>query len=220
LPELESILNRPVINRYGMTEAHVIASLPLEGPWPPGSVGLPLAGVEVRVVDDSGEPVSAGAAGSVQVRGPNLFREYWNNAEATRAAFASGWFDTGDLGVRDAAGFLTLVGRKHDLIITNGLNVYPQVVERAINECPGVRESVVLGLADPRRGERVVAVVVRSNPALDDRGLKAFLSERLVDYQRPSSVVFADALPRNALGKVLRREVRAWFSRPDSPGRP
>ena len=169
LPELESILGRPVINRYGMTEGHVITSLPLDGPWPQGSVGLPLDGVEVRVVDDDGTPAAPGEVGSVQLRGPNLFREYWRRPDATREAFASGWFDTGDLGSRDARGFLTLVGRKNDLIITNGFNVYPQVVERVINECPGVRESAVLGMPDKRRGERVVAAVVRADEALTER---------------------------------------------------
>src|SRR5262249_20066568 len=161
LPDLESILSRPVINRYGMTEAHVITSLPLDGPWPRGSVGVPLAGIEVRVVRDDGSPATAGEVGSVDLRGPNLFREYWRRPDATREAFATGWFDTGDLGSRDESGFLTLVGRKHDLIITNGYNVYPQVVERVVNACPGVRESAVVGVADTRRGERVVAVVVR-----------------------------------------------------------
>ncbi len=110
LPELESVLGRPVINRYGMTEAHVITSLPLSGPWPQGSVGVPLAGIEVRVVQEDGTPGQPGEVGSVQLRGPNLFREYWRRPEATSDAFASGWFDTGDLGCRDANGFLTLVG--------------------------------------------------------------------------------------------------------------
>src|SRR4029077_7610848 len=103
--------------------------------------------------------------------GPNLFREYWKQPDATRDAFASGWFDTGDLGFVDAAGFLTLVGRKNDLIITSGYNVYPQVVERAIHECPGVREAAVLGVPDERKGERVVAVVVRDDAALDEQRL-------------------------------------------------
>lgn len=210
LPELEAILGRPVINRYGMTEAFVITSLPLDGPWPNGSVGLPLDGIEVRVMneDRAAEP---GEVGAVQLHGPNLFREYWRQPEATRDAFATGWFDTGDLGARDAAGFLTLVGRKHDLIITSGFNVYPQVVERVINSCPGVRESAVLGIPDPRKGERVAAAVVRDDPTLDDDRLRAFWNERLVDYQRPKDIVFVDALPRNALGKVLRRELREWI---------
>jgi malonyl-CoA/methylmalonyl-CoA synthetase len=191
-----------------MTEAHVITSLPLGGPWPQGSVGLPLDGVEVRLAGEDGRDVAAGAVGAVQLRGPNLFREYWGRPEATREAFASGWFDTGDLGTRDEAGFLTLVGRKHDLIITSGFNVYPQVVERAINECPGVRESAVVGVPDRLRGERVAAVVVRSDERLTERALRDALGERLVDYQRPATVVFMAELPRNALGKVLRRELR------------
>jgi malonyl-CoA/methylmalonyl-CoA synthetase len=205
LPELESILGKPVINRYGMTEAFVITSLPLEGPWPSGSVGLPLNGIEMRVHGESDAPSTD--VGAVQVRGPNLFCEYWNKPEATRDAFADGWFDTGDLGSLDANGFLTLVGRKNDLIITNGYNVYPQVVERVINECPGVRECVVLGVPDKRKGELVVAAVV-ADPALDEDRLHAFLTERLVDYQRPRKLLFVSALPRNAMGKVLRRELR------------
>jgi acyl-CoA synthetase (AMP-forming)/AMP-acid ligase II len=197
-----------------MTEGHVLTSLPLDGPWPQGSVGLPLGGIDLRVVRDDGTPAAAGEAGSVWVRGPNLFREYWRNPEATRAAFASGWFRTGDLGVLDSAGFLTLVGREHDLIITSGFNVYPQVVERVIDGCPGVRESAVLGLPDDRRGERVVGVVVRDDPTLDERRLRTHCGEHLVDYQRPASFVFVDALPRNALGKVLRRELRDGLANP------
>jgi malonyl-CoA/methylmalonyl-CoA synthetase len=208
LPGLEATLGRPVINRYGMTESHVIASLPLDGPWPSGSVGLPLAGVEVRIVGEDGTPAPAGTVGAVTLRGPNLFREYWRRAEATQRAFAGGWFDTGDLGALDDAGFLTLAGRKNDLIITSGFNVYPPVVERVINACPGVSESAVLGLPDARRGERVVAVVVRRDDALGERDLRAFLVDRLVDYQRPHEIRFVAELPRNAMGKVLRRELR------------
>jgi malonyl-CoA/methylmalonyl-CoA synthetase len=203
LPELETILGRPVINRYGMTEAFVITSLPLDGPWPQGSVGRPLDGIELRLTD------VADGVGTVAIRGPNLFLEYWGKPDATRAAFATGWFDTGDLGKLDAAGHLTLVGRKHDLIITSGFNVYPQVVERVLGECPGVREAAVVGAADRHRGERVVAFVVRADPALDERRVLDHCGERLVDYQRPSQVVFVESLPRNAMGKVLRRDLQA-----------
>jgi len=212
LPELEDILGRPIINRYGMTEAHVITSLPLDGPWPRGSVGTPLAGIEVRVAREDGQPTIAGEAGSVWLRGPNLFREYWRRPDVTQTALATGWFETGDLGSLDANGFLTLVGRKNDLIITNGYNVYPQVVERVVNACPGVKESAVIGVPDPRRGERVVAVVVRADAALDEARLRSYWDERLVDCQRPREVVFVDALPRNAMGKVLRRELRESIS--------
>lgn len=211
LRELEQVLGRPVINRYGMTEAYVLTSLPLQGPWPAGSVGLPLDGVELRVVGDDGSAATAGEVGTVVVRGAQLFREYWQNPEATRSAFTDGWFDTGDLGTLDDAGFLTLVGRKHDLIITSGFNVYPQVVERVIGGCPGVRECAVVGLPDAQRGECVAAAVVRSDPALDEARLRAWWADRLVHYQQPKRVVFVDALPRNSLGKVLRRELRVQW---------
>jgi malonyl-CoA/methylmalonyl-CoA synthetase len=217
LAELQGIMGRPVINRYGMSEAFVITSLPVEGPWPLGSVGLPLEGIEVLVTGADEKPAPPGEVGSVRLRGPNLFREYWGRPEATRAAFIDGWFDTGDLGLRDAAGFLTLVGRKNDLIITKGYNVYPQMVERVINACPGVKESAVFGVPDERRGERVVAAVVRGEPTLEETGLRSFLEERLVDYQRPVEVLFVDALPRNAMGKVLRRELRDGFLQVRSP---
>lgn len=208
LPGLEAILGRPVINRYGMTEAHVITSLPLDGPWPQGSVGIPLEGIELRLQKDDGTPAGPGEVGSVQLRGPNLFREYWHQPEATREAFATGWFDTGDLGYRDANGFLTLVGRKHDLIITNGYNVYPQVVERVIGECAGVRECAVVGVPDRMRGERVVAAIVRSDEGLKESALRDHLNARLIHYQRPVDIFFVTSLPRNTMGKVLRRELR------------
>ncbi|MGE0535356.1 MAG: class I adenylate-forming enzyme family protein [Pirellulales bacterium] len=218
LPRLESILRRPIINRYGMTEGHVLTSLPLEGPWPHGSVGLPLPGVDVRVVDEQGAGLEAvgssadgdhdAATGRVQVRGGQLFREYWQRPEATAAAWTNGWFDTGDIGRLDQSGFLTLVGRQHDLIISSGFNVYPQVVEAVLNACPGVAEAAVFGVPDARRGERVAAAVVRGDPQLDEARLREYLSGRLVDYQRPSVWLFVTELPRNALGKVLRGRLR------------
>ncbi len=211
LPQLQEILGKPVINRYGMTEGYVITSLPLDGPWPSGSVGLPLKGIELRVVRDDGAAAAHGEVGSVQIRGPNLFREYWNKPEATREAFSSGWFDTGDFGQVDAAGLLTLVGRKHDLIITSGYNVYPQVVERVVGECPGVAECAVLGLADKARGERVAAAIVRSDPQLEEAAILAWCRERLVHYQQPRAIRFVESLPRNSLGKVLRRKLREFF---------
>ncbi|MBX9789610.1 MAG: acyl--CoA ligase [Pirellulales bacterium] len=218
LPRLESILGRPIINRYGMTEAHVLTSLPLDGPWPHGSVGVSLPGVELRIVDDQGaalanDTCSAASAGDprtghVQVRGAQLFCEYWRRPDATREAWASGWFDTGDIGWLDRDGFLKLVGRQHDLIISSGFNVYPQVVESVLNTCPGVAEAAVFGLPDERRGERVAAAIVRSDGTLDEARLREFLRTRLVDYQRPSVWLFVDELPRNALGKVARAKLR------------
>jgi malonyl-CoA/methylmalonyl-CoA synthetase len=213
LPRLEAILGSPVINRYGMSEAHVISSLPLDGPWPAGSVGLPLDGIELRITRQDGSLAAEGEMGAVQVRGPNLFREYWRNPDATRKAFATGWFDTGDIGHRDGQGFLYLVGRSNDLIISAGYNVYPQVVERVLNACPGVRESAVAGVPDTDRGESVAAFVVCDDAGLTAERLQAFVRERLVDYQRPRRVFFVEALPRNALGKVLRKELASLAER-------
>jgi acyl-CoA synthetase (AMP-forming)/AMP-acid ligase II len=170
--------------------------------------GLPLNGIERKVIGVNGNPVAVGEVGTVVIRGPNLFREYWRKPEATQAAFASGWFDTGDLGTLDDAGFLTLVGRKNDLIITSGYNVYPQVVERVIGECPGVKECAVLGVSDAKRGEVVAAAIVRGDSDLDEARLRAWCGERLIHYQQPRIVIFVEALPRNSLGKVLRRALR------------
>lgn len=207
LPALQEILGGPIINRYGMTETHVITSLPLSGPHKIGSVGLPLSGIEVQVRGEKGE------VGQVWVRGPNLFTEYWNRPEATAEAFdADGWFDTGDLGEQDEDGFLTLRGRSKDLIIVGGYNVYPPVVERVINDCPGVKESALIGIPDPRRGERPMAVVVRDDPDLTAETVIAFCRERLIDYQCPARVEFVPELPRNTMGKVLKRELREGFA--------
>src|SRR5262249_39810318 len=163
------------------------------GPWPHGSVGLPLAGIELRITGDGGAPAAAGVVGAVQIRGPNIFRQYWKQPDATRDAFHDGWFDTGDLGKLDAAGFLTLCGRQHDLIITSGYNVYPQVVERVISECPGVRECAVVGLPDSQRGERVAIAIVRGDDQLDETKLQKWWSDRLVYYQQPRAVAFVES---------------------------
>jgi malonyl-CoA/methylmalonyl-CoA synthetase len=213
LPDLESILGQPVINRYGMTECHVLTSLPLEGPWPHGAVGLPLSGVEVDVRADTGGTCAAGEVGGVWARGPNLFREYWGRPAATAECFdAQGWFDTGDVGLVDDRGYLTLVGRSKDLIIVGGFNVYPPVVERVVNECPGVRECVVVGVPDAMRGERVAVFVVADDRALDAKRVRSFCRERLSDYQCPAQVQIVAELPRNAMGKVVRRELAGLLS--------
>jgi malonyl-CoA/methylmalonyl-CoA synthetase len=210
---MEAILGRPIINRYGMTECHVLTSLPLDGPWPHGSVGLPLAGIEVVVRNDAGHVSTHGEVGRVFARGPNIFREYWRRPDATRESFdADGWFDTGDVGQLDERGFLTLVGRSKELIIVGGFNVYPAVVERVLRECPGVRDAAVVGVPDETRGERVAAFVVADDPALDSKQMRSFCRDRLVEYQCPTWIEVVPDLPRNALGKVLKRELRERFA--------
>lgn len=221
LPELEAILGHHLINRYGMTEGHVITSIPLGGPWPQGSVGVPLDGMELKVVGEDGAVVPAGAraadgspiAGEVRIRSTYLFSEYWKKPEATAAAFdGEGFFLTGDIGARDADGFLTLLGRKSDLIIVDGENVYPAMVERVLNAFDRVRESAVIGLPDARRGERVVAVVV-PNGTLGVRELQRHCAEKLAPNQRPAQLEIVDALPRNTMGKVLKRVLRDRYAR-------
>jgi malonyl-CoA/methylmalonyl-CoA synthetase len=220
LPELEAILNQPLINRYGMTESHVITSLPLNGPFPQGSVGLPLQGVEMKLVAEDGRTLSAQTAqqgdrkavGEVKIRSKNLFSHYWNNPAATASAFdQDGFFATGDLGYLDEFGFLALVGRKTDLIITSGYNVYPAVVEKVINSFPQVRESAVIGVPDQMRGEKVIAVIAVDGE-LQINQLQDHCRERLARYQLPARFELVDELPRNTMGKILKRELRNRFA--------
>ena len=196
-----------VLERYGMTETGMNVSNPYEGERRPGTVGLPLPGVEVRL----------GPADEVLLRGPNVFSGYWRRPEATAAAFTElegeggGWFRTGDIGEFDADGYLRLVGRARDLIITGGLNVYPREVEDVLLEHPAVAEVAVAGVTDDEWGEIVTAWVVPA-PDAERRPAPAelteFAAERLARFKCPRRIVYVDALPRNALGKVLRHELR------------
>jgi malonyl-CoA/methylmalonyl-CoA synthetase len=225
LPELEGILNAQLINRYGMTETHVISSLPLNGPFPQGSVGLPLEGIEMKLVAKDGRTISAETAlkdnhkavGEVMIKSKNLFSHYWNNPQAMESAFdQEGFFSTGDLGYLDEFGFLTLVGREKDLIITGGYNVYPTVVERVLNSFPKVGESAVIGVPDEMRGEKAVAIVVPDGD-LNISELKKHCQMSLVDYQVPSRFELVDELPRNAMGKILKRVLRDKLAEPGAP---
>ncbi|MGD2085557.1 MAG: class I adenylate-forming enzyme family protein [Candidatus Aminicenantes bacterium] len=208
LDEIENIIGRPLINRYGMTESHVITSLPLVGPYKRGSVGLLLEGIEVKI----GKPGTEDA-GEVMVRGQNLFDHYWKKPGATQSAFdKDGFFKTGDLGYFDDDGYLFLKGRKSDLVISSGFNVYPAVVERVINEFPGVKESAVIGIPDPVKGEKVMAVVVPEVGGKVAIGeLKKHCREKLVNYQCPVAFEIVAELPRNTMGKVLKRELKEKF---------
>ncbi|MCW5849055.1 MAG: AMP-binding protein [Anaerolineae bacterium] len=209
----ESVFGQTILERYGMTETGMLTTNPLHGPRRAGTVGRPFPGQAVLVGSPS-QPASTGQVGPVWVAGPNIFSGYWQNPEATRAAFEGEWFNTGDLGFLDEAGVLTLVGRARELIITGGFNVYPREVEETLLTHPGVAEAAVIGLPDPDLGERVVAVVVVGRPegpmpTADD--LMEFCRAQLAPYKKPRQVIFAAALPRNAMGKVrkdvLQREL-------------
>ncbi|MFP5309741.1 MAG: long-chain-fatty-acid--CoA ligase [Actinomycetes bacterium] len=196
---------------YGLTEAAPsVTSNAMADEARPGSVGLPLPGVELRLVDEDGEDVEDGDPGEVWVRGPNVFQGYWNDPEGTAEALAEGgWLRTGDVGVRDADGYLYLVDRKKDLVIVSGFNVYPREVERVLYAHGDVAEAAVVGVPHPYTGEAVKAFVVR-RPGTDlgEDDLAAFCRTRLARYRAPEIIEFVDALPTTATGKVRRVELR------------
>ncbi|MGH8800839.1 MAG: AMP-binding protein [Casimicrobiaceae bacterium] len=207
-----------ILERYGMTETEMIASNPLVGTRAPGTVGHPLPGISVRIVDDRGRACPPGTLGGVEVKGPNVFAGYWRLPGKTREEFtAEGWFRTGDVGeiVADgeAAGYLRLAGRSKDLIISGGLNVYPKEIEERIDVMPGVAESAVIGVADPDFGEAVTAVVVaRPGEHVDADAILAALRRDIAGFKLPKRIHIVDTLPRNAMGKVQKNLLRERFS--------
>ncbi len=200
-----------LLERYGMTETGMNCSNPLYGERRIGSVGLPLPGVEVRVWNpETGVPLTEGQVGEVQLRGPNVFKGYWKQPEKTTEAFtADGWFRTGDLGYLEPDGYLTLCGRFKDLIISGGMNIYPPEVERVLNEHPAVGTSAVFGCPDREWGERVTAVVVlEPNVEVSMEALIDYCRQRLAPYKTPRTILVRESLPRNAMGKVSKAELR------------
>jgi long-chain acyl-CoA synthetase len=193
---------------YGLTEASPVVTSSTGMPARLGSVGRVLAGEEVRLVGEDGEDVTAGDAGEIWVRGPNVFQGYWQNAEATDRVLRDGWLRTGDIATTDDDGYLYLVDRAKDLIIVSGFNVYPAEVEEVLAEHPAVADVAVIGVPHPHHGEAVKAYVVRAPGVdVDEDALIAHCQDFLARYKCPSKVIFLDHLPRNASGKVLRREL-------------
>jgi malonyl-CoA/methylmalonyl-CoA synthetase len=202
-----------ILERYGMSETLMNTSNPLEGPRLPGSIGLPLPGVEVRIAGSDDRPLPPGQVGEIQVRGPNVFPGYWQRPELNTACFAAdGFFRTGDLGRRDDNGYFYILGRSKDLVISGGFNVYPKEVEDCINRFETIQESAVVGMPHPDWGEGVMAVVVpRPGVTVDAEALKTFLRRSLANYKLPKYVVAADQLPRNAMGKVQKNRLREVY---------
>ncbi|WP_459614772.1 malonate--CoA ligase [Bordetella sp. 2513F-2] len=214
-----------ILERYGMSETIMLTSNPYherDGERLGGTVGRPLPGVEVRVVDDAGQPLPPGEIGNVQVRGPNVFSGYWRMPEKTREEFAGGgWFKTGDVGRwgGEAGGrrvpddYLSIVGRSKDLIISGGYNVYPKEIETVIDELPGVEESAVIGVPHPDFGEAVVAVVVpRAGQTLDASAMQAELKARIANFKVPKRIHVVEQLPRNTMGKVQKNVLRDTYA--------
>jgi malonyl-CoA/methylmalonyl-CoA synthetase len=211
--ELRARTGHTILERYGMTETGMITSNPCDGERRGGTVGPALPGVEVRTTAD-GATVHAGVTGDVEVRGPNVLLGYWNRPDARTTEFtADGWFRTGDVGRFDDDGYLELVGRSKDLVISGGYNVYPKEVELLLDAVPGVVESAVIGLPDADFGEAVTAVLtVTPGTQIDAAALIADLKSRLAPYKVPKSVHVVDELPRNAMGKVQKNVLRDHFA--------
>lgn len=204
-----------ILERYGMTETNMITSNPLKGDRVAGSVGLPLPDVEVRITDtDTWEQLAAGQTGMIEVRGPNVFAGYWNMPDKTAEDLQpDGFFRTGDLGVMDAQGYVHIVGRAKDLIISGGYNIYPKEIELALDAQPGVLESAVVGLPHPDVGEGVAAfVVLQGDTPPEAAHLLESLRPLLSRYKHPRAVMVLDALPRNVMGKVQKAQLRADYA--------
>jgi len=205
-----------ILERYGMSETVMLTSNPYDakdGERRGGTVGFPLPGVSLRVCDDAGQPVPVGEIGGIQVQGPNVFKGYWRMPEKTQEEFtADGYFKTGDVGKIDARGYVTIVGRSKDLIISGGYNVYPAEIEGYINELPGVAESALVGVPHPDFGEVGVAMVVpKPGAALDGEQIIATLKSKLANFKIPKKCFVLDDLPRNTMGKVQKNLLRQQY---------
>jgi malonyl-CoA/methylmalonyl-CoA synthetase len=204
-----------ILERYGMTETNMNTSNPYDGDRVAGTVGFPLPGVSARVTEpDTGKLLGANETGMIEVKGPNVFKGYWRMPEKTMAEFrADGFFITGDLGKIDERGYVHIVGRGKDLVISGGYNIYPKEVETEIDQLPGVVESAVIGVPHPDFGEGVTAIVVRqSEAATDEHAVLDGLKERLARYKQPKRVIFVEDLPRNTMGKVQKNVLRDSYA--------
>ncbi len=204
LEEFHALFGHTILERYGMTETLMNISNPYDGERRPGSIGLPLPGVAVKIVGPEGNPMPDGETGELWLKGPNVFAGYWKREDATKAAFVDGWFKTGDIGSRSSDGYYTLSGRKSDLIISGGFNIYPREVEEFLMEQPEVEEAAVVGEADRVRGEIPVAYIVWKNGAGDPAPLETRCREKLASFKIPRRFESIEKLPRNALGKVQK----------------
>ena len=217
--EFQQRTGQIVLERYGMTESAIITSNPFAGERRIGSVGKAIDGVEVRIADDKDQSLPADQIGGIQIRGSGVMKGYWRKLEKTAEEFtADGWFRTGDQGTLSRDGYLTIVGRSKDLVISGGYNVYPKEVEMAIDALPGVGESAVIGVLDRDFGEVVTAVVVRKDDSVTGEQIIKTLKGQLANYKVPKHVHFVPELPRNAMGKVMKNVLRDTYAKPVSAG--
>ncbi|SOC83018.1 malonyl-CoA/methylmalonyl-CoA synthetase [Ensifer adhaerens] len=213
--QFEAMTGHRILERYGMTETNMNTSNPYDGDRVAGTVGFPLPGVSLRVTDpETGKPIADGETGMIEVKGPNVFKGYWRMPEKTASEFRpDGFFITGDLGMIDEHGYVHIVGRGKDLVISGGYNIYPKEVETEIDQLPGVFESAVIGVAHPDFGEGVTAaVVMKPGASLTEAEVLAALNDRLARYKQPKRVIFVDDLPRNTMGKVQKNILRQTYA--------
>ncbi|HXF10504.1 MAG TPA: long-chain fatty acid--CoA ligase [Desulfuromonadaceae bacterium] len=210
LKEFEEKFHVPLIEGYGLSEASpVVSKNPLHGVRKAGSIGLPIPNVEMSVQDEAGKMLGPGETGEICVRGGNVMQGYWNQPEETKKAFRNGWLLTGDVGHRDADGYYYITDRKKDMLLVNGINVYPREIEEVIYHFPGVKEAAVIGVPDARKGEQPVAFVSAADgQTIDDKALAQFIRSKLADYKTPKQIIVLPALPKNATGKILKTELR------------
>jgi len=204
LEDFRKLFGHTILERYGMTETIMNISNPYDGERRPGSVGFPLPGVQARIVGPEGRDVPDGETGELYLKGPNVFAGYWRRDDATRAAFMDGWFKTGDIAQRSPDGYYTLCGRRSDLIISGGFNIYPREIEEFLMEQPQVAEAAVAGEPDNRRGEVPVAYIVPRSGGCDTAALESLCRENLASFKCPRRFIIVEKLPRNALGKVQK----------------
>ncbi len=210
LKDFEARFGIPLIEGYGLSEASpVVAKNPIHGVRKAGSIGLPVPHVEMSIQDESGNLLGVNEIGEICVRGGNVMLGYWNKPEETAKAIRNGWLLTGDVGYRDAGGYYYITDRKKDMLIVNGINVYPREIEEIIYQFPGVKEAAVIGVPDIHKGEQPMAFVAAGDgQTIEEKALLQFVRSRLADYKVPKHVVFMPALPRNAAGKILKTTLR------------
>lgn len=212
--DFEKRTGHRILERYGMTEAVMVTSNPYHGPRQPGTVGYALPGIDVRIALEDGSLAPIGVPGILEIKGPNLFSGYWRNPDKTAQEHtADGYFISGDVAVKADNGFISIVGRAKDLIISGGFNVYPKEIELALDAISGVLESAVIGVSHPDFGEGVVAMVVaEAGISLDPKAIRNELATRLAAFKRPKQVIVLDELPRNAMGKVQKALLRERYA--------
>ena len=222
LREFTARFPMPLLEGYGLSEASPVVSFtPIRGPWKAGSIGVPIAGVELSIQNEAGEMLPSGQIGELCVRGNNVMLGYWNQPAATAEVMRHGWLLTGDIGYADPDGYVYITDRKKDMLLVNGINVYPREIEEVLYTFPGVREAAIIGIPDARKGEQPLAFVAyHEGVRLEEKGLLAYLRERLAEYKVPRKVVFMPALPHSPTGKILKTELRKMAKKPSSePGK-